>query len=440
MGDTVSTLVFRPPIPTRIKPSKFFYIDVPVDDESSCMSEGCNMVPSTSHFESDMTLMGPHKIPAFFIRRRGATLTFLFSHGNAEDLGMMYGRMKEMARVLGVNVLAYDYTGYGLSSGLPSEEMCYRNIEAAYNYLRNERKIPSSHIVLYGRSLGSGPSCHLAKITADKGESVAGLILHSPFLSIYRIVMDLGFNLVGDMFRNKDRARDIKCPVLIIHGTKDDVVPFWHGDELLRSFPPQCRAEPFFVNGLGHNSIELYAKIEYSRRIISFLNNYVLANEKILKRNINEVHFVAKYEPMAVPENERYHPEKSLTQSGKVFVNRTWMQHGTEIINEAVNSKKVYKNVSRRTVTPDKTSKINSSLANSMKPTMAIERSTSEILAQINKEGKCENPAMDNDDISYASRFITTRDSQLEDEDSGDDDVEIEWKRQSRYQSESLYQ
>lgn len=93
---------------------------------------------------------------------------------------------------------------------MPSEEMCYRNVEAAYNYLRNQRKIPSSHIVLYGRSLGSGPSCHLAKLTADKGESVAGLILHSPFLSIYRIVMDVGFNLVGDMFRNKDRARDIR--------------------------------------------------------------------------------------------------------------------------------------------------------------------------------------------------------------------------------------
>ena len=95
-------------------------------------------------------------------------------------------------------------------SGEPSEEMCYLNIEAAYKYLREERNIPASQIVLYGRSLGSGPSCHLARKTALDGESVAGLILHSPFLSIYRIVMDVGFGLVGDMFRNKTNAKDIR--------------------------------------------------------------------------------------------------------------------------------------------------------------------------------------------------------------------------------------
>ena len=81
---------------------------------------------------------------------------------------------------------------------------------AAYNYLRYERNTPASHIVLYGRSLGSGPSCYLAKKTADEGESIAGLILHSPFLSIYRIVMDCGFNLMGDMFKNKTNARGVK--------------------------------------------------------------------------------------------------------------------------------------------------------------------------------------------------------------------------------------
>eukprot|EP00555_Chaetoceros_dichaeta_P001767 CAMPEP_0198277164 /NCGR_PEP_ID=MMETSP1447-20131203/65704_1 /TAXON_ID=420782 /ORGANISM="Chaetoceros dichaeta, Strain CCMP1751" /LENGTH=142 /DNA_ID=CAMNT_0043972165 /DNA_START=887 /DNA_END=1315 /DNA_ORIENTATION=- len=142
---------------------------------------------------------------------------------------------------------------------------------------------------------------------------------------------------------------------------------------------------------------------------------------------------------MVVPENERYHPENSLSQSGKVFVNRTWMQHGTEIINEAVNSKKVSRNISRRVVTPDNINETRGNLPKSLTPTLAIERSTSEILAQLNV-GKCENPAIDNDDTSFASRFITTRDSQLDDEDSRDGDVEIEWKRQSAYQSEGLYQ
>ena len=86
--------------------------------------------------------------------------------------------------------------------GPPCEAMCYKNIDAAFRYLTKVRKIPPSQIVLYGRSLGSGPSCYLAAKSANQGRSVAGLILHSPFLSVYRVVVNCGFTLHGDMFRN----------------------------------------------------------------------------------------------------------------------------------------------------------------------------------------------------------------------------------------------
>jgi dienelactone hydrolase len=92
----------------------------------------------------------------------------------------------------------------------PSEEMTYKNIDAAFKYLTNEQGIPPSQIVVYGRSLGSGPSCYLAAKTAREGKSVAGLILHSPFLSIFRIVMDCGFSISGDMFKNIAHAPDIR--------------------------------------------------------------------------------------------------------------------------------------------------------------------------------------------------------------------------------------
>jgi pimeloyl-ACP methyl ester carboxylesterase len=182
-----------------------------------------------------------YKVPAFFVRRRGAKHTILFSHGNAEDLGMMYKRMKDLALVLCVNVMAYDYTGYGLSCvegdderelnefvevdkngkkmsnrdlnrslNVPSENMIYRNIEAAYVYLTQTRGIPSRNIILYGRSLGSGPSCYLAAKTALMGESVGGLILHSPFLSVYKVVADVGVDVKGDMFNNEKRAGNIR--------------------------------------------------------------------------------------------------------------------------------------------------------------------------------------------------------------------------------------
>ncbi len=370
MGATISNLVFRPPRPTKIKPDRFFYIEVEPPDIASSIKFTCTptCVPDSSSIslsssQSDEDLLATAavdslcyhpqsqealnsssasappssnlRIPAFFLLRRGAKLTILYSHGNAEDLGMMYRRMKELARVLCVNVLAYDYSGYGLSQpkGMkPTEQLCYRNIEAAYGYLVNVMKIPPHNIVLYGRSLGSGPSCHLARKTALEGKSVAGLILHSPFLSIYRIVVDVKSSMVGDMFRSYTTAKDIKCPVFVIHGKEDAVVPFWHGDELLRSFPPQYRAQPFWVPNMGHNNIEVKWKKEYIERVTEFLNKYCQS----YGNNNDNAGQDGAMTMAVIPENERYMPEWSLNEAGKFLVNQTWVKHGPTIVHNAV--------------------------------------------------------------------------------------------------------
>ena len=117
--------------------------------------------------------------------------------------------------------------------------------------------------------------------------------------------------------------------MLIIHGTRDDVVPFWHGDELLRSFPNECRAQPYWVEGLGHNHIEVKRKEEYIKRIIFFLEKHVLTQ---LSRKSNNF--------IGVPKREQYKPEATLKESGKFVVNQTWMKHGFAIVNEAINEKK----------------------------------------------------------------------------------------------------
>lgn len=299
MGETISTLVFRPPKPTHIDPNDYFHLHVDVtsplyfpkrgssfigtachgtaacgpagisgmmcgddsdlisldrgflDQDGLCVTDnpiaggGCRpaTVSTGANSRADKAASSgiKYKVPAFFVRRRGAKHTILFSHGNAEDLGMMYKRMKDLALVLCVNVMAYDYTGYGLSCvevaedekdmnefvevdkngkmshrelnrslNVPSENMIYRNIEAAYVYLTQTRGIPSRNIILYGRSLGSGPSCYLAAKTALMGESVGGLILHSPFLSVYKVVADVGVDVRGDLFNNEKRAGNIR--------------------------------------------------------------------------------------------------------------------------------------------------------------------------------------------------------------------------------------
>lgn len=337
MGSALTKLVFRPPNPTPIKQDKFFYIQIPQTDEelmfsSSCAPNvGCSIMPHNLETEISEHLIceGPHLIPAFFLLRKNAKYTILYSHGNAEDLGMMYKRMRHMAQVLCVNVLAYDYSGYGLSRPQckPSEKMCYRNIDAVYSYLVNVMKIPSSRIVLYGRSLGSGPTCYLAKKTADEGKPVGGVILHSPFLSIYRIVLDLKSGFVGDIFQNYKRASFIQCPVLIIHGEADKVVPFWHAEELLTLVPPEYRAKPYFVKGAGHNGIEVRKKEEYVHRVSNFI-------EKCVQKGI-------------VPEEERcpclVHQSNAASTSTaatshRSTINETWVKYGKEIIRHVLKS------------------------------------------------------------------------------------------------------
>ena len=170
MGDAISSLLFQPPPPTYLHPSRHFWLN---------------------------TSLGS-RIPAFFIERPNAEVTILFSHGNAEDLGMIYDWFNDLSRVLRVNIMAYDYTGYGKSNGAPSEENCYADIESAYQYLLDVRGLQPEQIVLYGRSLGSGPSCYLASKTGKEGQSVGGVILQSPLLSAYRVAFDFRFTMAGD--------------------------------------------------------------------------------------------------------------------------------------------------------------------------------------------------------------------------------------------------
>lgn len=104
----------------------------------------------------------------------------IFSHGNAEDLGMIYDWLLAFSKDLGVNVLAYDYEGYGKATGTPTEKSCYEDIVAAYTYLTREERISPDSIVIYGRSLGSGPSLYLAQSLSEQGVKPAAVILQVP--------------------------------------------------------------------------------------------------------------------------------------------------------------------------------------------------------------------------------------------------------------------
>uniref|UniRef100_A0A7R9YE29 Serine aminopeptidase S33 domain-containing protein n=1 Tax=Pinguiococcus pyrenoidosus TaxID=172671 RepID=A0A7R9YE29_9STRA len=187
-------------------------------------------------------------------------ITVVVSHGNAEDLGMISKWAMDFARQLQVNVLCYDYDGYGHSEGTPTEIGCYNDIDAVLEYLTAPpplgKGVDVQSIVFFGRSLGSGPTCYMAQKLSLAGTPPAGVVLQAPLLSALRVALDLRYTFQCDMFPNVHRVRDFRTPTLIIHGTHDEIVPFWHGERLFFTLPPQYRARPLWVHGAGHNNIE----------------------------------------------------------------------------------------------------------------------------------------------------------------------------------------
>lgn len=320
MGDAISSLLFQPPPPTRLKESKViwltnsfgkripsFFIECAQDERG----EGLRApLPGEHHGGGDAShsdgggygddgggyYHGYHsasaavpstpqiRTPKELARSAargdlgGGAPTLLYSHANAEDLGNIYPWCKFLSKMLGVNVFAYDYTGYGLATdqGDPSEDYCFADISAAFAYLTAVLQIPPRAIVLYGRSLGSGPSCYLAARTAEDGDPVGGLILHAPFLSVYRIVLESGCTLPGDRFPNVDFAPGIRSPALLIHGTKDSIVPFHHSERLLATVGEPYRAEPVFIKGMGHNNVHASVRPLFVGRLRAYLDRHVL--------------------------------------------------------------------------------------------------------------------------------------------------------------------
>lgn len=221
----------------------------------------CSYQPSTHIVEIPVST--DQHVAAFWLPPRSENdFVVIFSHGNAEDVGHNIDFAQDY-HLRGFGVLFYDYRGYGLSPGRPSEHNTYEDIEAAYGYLVNDRKIAPSRIIVHGRSVGSGPSAYLAQKHA-----LAGLILESPFVSAFRVVTHWPI-IPFDKYKNLSRIKDIHCPVLIIHSRDDDIVPFWHGEKLFNAAnDPKMR---LWLEGLGHNDPH-DADPDYWKTITEFKN------------------------------------------------------------------------------------------------------------------------------------------------------------------------
>ncbi|CBZ54467.1 hypothetical protein NCLIV_048960 [Neospora caninum Liverpool] len=145
----------------------------------------------------------------------------VFSHGNSTDIGFMFGLYYRLAYKCRVNVLAYDYSGYGCSGGKTSEKALYKNIRAVWTYATQVLHVPPRQLILYGHSVGSAPCCDLAM--REKTFPVGGVILHSSIASGLRLFFDdINKSPWFDAFPNVEKLRKVKrTPILIIHGQLD---------------------------------------------------------------------------------------------------------------------------------------------------------------------------------------------------------------------------
>ncbi|CAH1796461.1 unnamed protein product [Owenia fusiformis] len=192
-----------------------------------------------------------------------AKYTLLFSHGNAVDLGQMASFYIGLGSRLNCNIFSYDYSGYGVSSGKQSEKNMYADIEAAWNSLRTRYGISPEHIILYGQSIGTVPTIDLAS-----RYEVGAVILHSPLMSGMRVAFpETKRTWFFDAFPSIDKVPKITSPVLVIHGTEDEVIDFSHGLAIYEKCPRTV--EPLWVEGAGHNDVELYG--QYLERLKGFL-------------------------------------------------------------------------------------------------------------------------------------------------------------------------
>ncbi len=175
--------------------------------------------------------------------------TLLWSHGNG---GNIAGRTDVLLALAahGLNVLAYDYRGYGKSHGRPTEHGAYLDAQAAYDDERR-RGTPPQHLVAFGESLGGAVSIELARRRA-----CAAVVVVSTFTTL-RDVARAHFGplavLTGDRFNSQSRLAQLSVPIFVAHGDRDEVVPFGLGKQLFNAAKQPKRF--FRAQGAHHNDV-----------------------------------------------------------------------------------------------------------------------------------------------------------------------------------------
>ncbi len=224
--------------------------------------------PSYDHLPDEVKIVSGkgEKITVVFLESPEAKYTVLLSHGNAEDLGRVLPFMRQFYQ-LGYSVLMYDYRGYGTSEGSPSVRKTQQDVEAAYRWLVEGKNIDPETIITMGRSLGGAPATWLAA-----HHPVGGLVIESTFVSTFRVKTRWPL-LPWDKFNTLHQIKMTRCPVLVVHGREDEILPFWHGKKLYTAAPGEKMHH--WIAGGRHNDYAYVAGSDYFQVFQAFIEQLV---------------------------------------------------------------------------------------------------------------------------------------------------------------------
>ena len=190
--------------------------------------------------------------------------TLVFFHGNAGELSNRIYKLNELNK-LDINVLLISWRGFSGNEGSPTEDNLYKDAEAAIQWLNN-KEVENNRIILYGESLGTGVAVEIGK-----KNNFNSIILESPFTSmenaakIYYPYLPVKL-LLKDKYDSLKKIKTIKTPILIMHGKKDDIVPFSMGKELFEK--ANNPKHSYFTTDDDH-------MMEFNDQIITNIKNFI---------------------------------------------------------------------------------------------------------------------------------------------------------------------
>ena len=247
------------------------------------------ILPIRAATHDHLELNGWHVLPGDPPPARDATggalvddrLAILFFPGSAAHRGYR-GSELELLSSLGVEVLLFDYRGYGDNPGRPSERAFAADARSIWKYATEVRRLQGNRLVLLGESIGGAVATRLAAELSDAGTAPAGLIVRSTFSTLpeaaaHKIPWFPVQWFMPERYPSLARIPRVKCPVLAVHGQEDRVVPLRLARRLFEAAPPAPERGPekrfVVLPEAGHNNVHHVARDAYRRAVSEFLDD-----------------------------------------------------------------------------------------------------------------------------------------------------------------------